>query len=275
MLTPIMPSGEDTQMSTNEQENLNDQCNTLVNKIDALLDEALGFDDIDMMFPKIIGTLMAKRKRYDRFTTESNSFKWMADAYVAAIVGPLGPKLLELHQYLVKMKATPDNCHDFEHCDRYGAYFSDGDWKSMAFMTQNYTYMVVLEPAKTFCQDDAGQLQMKDDWVIHIRLCTPNAQSYDFSRPSFSSLSFLADTDKVHPEIGYGDKAHAYFRYKDGRDQGYLCSVRPDLDGGGYRTENSLWGPAFSYLGGVLYDLGCHHSCIPKEELSAPTSSGA
>ena len=42
--------------------------------------------------------------------------------------------------------------------------------------------------------------------------------------------------------------ANNYFRYKDGRDQGYL------------------WGPAFSYLGGVLYDLGCHCSCMPKAE---------
>lgn len=238
---------------------------SLLTKLNEVLDEGtIEFND-PTLIPSIMGMLMAKRKSYDHFTTKDNGIDWMMDAYTAQIVGPLANDLLRLHQFLVSVGATPETPHDFEHCDRYGAVFSDGDWKSMALMTQNYTYMAVLQPAVSFDEDADGQLQKHDKWAIHIRICTKDKYSHDYARPNFSSLAFLGDYDKVHPEIGYGDKANEYFRYKDGRDQGYLCSVQPNMVGDGFRTENSLWGSAFSYLGSVLYDLGCHCSCLPKE----------
>lgn len=243
-----------------DESSLGLRCDTIVQKLDELLIQELGAEDKDMLFARVIGTLMAKRKKYDRFTTENNDFKWMTDAYVAQIVGPLGEEFLKLHQFLVSVNATADNPHDFEHCDRYGAYFANDGWKSMALMTQNYTYMVVLQPYKVFFNDASGELQMRDSWAIHIRMCTSNQDSYNYSRLAFSALSFLGKFEKVYPEIGYGDKADPYFRYKDGRDRGFLCSVTPEMDGSGYRAVDSNWGPALSYLGGVLYDLGCHCS---------------
>lgn len=237
--------------------------NTLVSKLNALIDAELNPEQVSMELPAVLGQLLASRKTYDLFTTRSNMFKWMADAYTATIVGPLAKDLLRLHQYLVAQGATASAPHDFEHSDRYGAVFMDAEWKSMALMTQSYTYMVVLQPTPIFIEEGQGSLKVQDGWTIHIRMCTTGPNSQDYARPEFSSLSFLADFDRVYPEVGYGQNAHSYFKYKDGRDQGYLCSVVPDMSGQGYTTQDSLWGSAFTYLGGVLFDLGCHCAEIP------------
>lgn len=238
----------------------------LLGKLNAVLDEELREADDPMLMPAVLGQLLAQRKAYDRFTTDGNHVPWMMDVYTAAIVGPLAESLLRLHQFLVQSGGTPEAPYDFEHADRYGVAFSDAEWKSMALMTQNYTYMVVLQPATAFAVDADGQLQSGKAWAIHIRMCTKGHYSYDHVRTDFTSLSFLNEYESVYPEMGYGKMANNYFRYKDGRDQGYLCSVKPEIFGPGFTTEHSLWGPAFSYLGGVLYDLGCHCSCLPKAE---------
>lgn len=243
----------------------NDKQAALMDKLNAVLDEALEGSNDPMLLPSALGQLLAQRKAYDKFSTEDNTVSWMMDCYTAAIVGPLAENLLKLHQFLVSSGATPEKPHDFEHADRYGVAFSDAAWKSMALMTQSYTYMVVLQPDKRFSRDATGELQMHDTWAIHIRLCTPGPRSNNHARAAFASLAFLTEHEAVYPEVGYGRNANDYFRYKDGRDRGYLCSVSPNLTGEGFTMEHSLWGAAFSYLGGVLYDLGCHCSCLPKE----------
>ena len=234
-------------------------------KLNAVLDEHL--DDKDpSMLSQVIGELLADRQSYDRCTVSSTTVPWLLDAYTAAIVGPLAPSLLKLHQFLVRSGASPDKPFDFEHCDRYGVAFADAEWKSMALKTQNYTYMVVLAPATAFLEDAEGNLTSEARWRIHLRICTASRYSYDCARTDFKALEFLRDFDAVYPETGYGDSANEYFRYKDGRDRGYLCSVGPDIIGPGYRTENISWGAAYSYLEGILYDMGCHCSCLPNED---------
>lgn len=240
----------------------------LLAKLNAVLDEELREADDQLLMPAVLGQLLAQRKAYDQFTTDGNDVPWMVDAYTAAIVGPLAENLLRLHQFLVATGATPEAPHDFEHTDRYGVAFSDAEWKSMALMTQNYTYMVVLQPSTAFDVDGDGNFQSRKTWTIHLRMCTKGRHSYDCARTDFPSLSFLNEHEAVYQEVGYGDKANDYFRYKDGRDRGYLCSVEPESFGPGFSTENSLWGPAFGYLKGVLYDLGCHCSCLPKAEVA-------
>jgi len=235
----------------------------LVSKLDAVVQESLqGSRDDPELMAVAIGRLMSKRKTGDRFTTDGSGFKWMADAYTADIVGPLAPDLLKLHQFLVCHGGTPEHPYDFDGADRYGAAFADEDWKSMALWTQNYTYMVVLQPSTTFSRSEAGELVSHSSWAVHIRLCTTSHYSYDYARPSPSSIDFLKDYDAVYPEIGYGKKSNEYFRYKDGRDRGYLCTVEPEMVGQRFRAKDSLWGPAHSYLSGVLYDLGCHCSFL-------------
>lgn len=235
----------------------------LVSKLDAVLQESLqSSDDDPELLAVAIGRLMSKRKTGDKFTTDDSGFKWMADAYTADIVGPLAPALLKLHRFLVNHEGTPDHPHDFEGGDRYGAAFADQNWKSMAFQTQNYTYMLVLQPSPTFSKSEEGELVSHSSWAVHIRLCTASHHSYDYARPSLNSLDFLQDYDAVYPEIGYGKKSNEYFRYKDGRDRGYLCTVEPEMVGQRFRAKDSLWGPAHSYLNGVLYDLGCHCSLL-------------
>lgn len=236
----------------------------VVAKLNAILDTELSGQDNPTLFAKVVAQLMLSRKKYDQHTTRSNDFEWLTDAYVAGVVGPLGPQLLKLHQFLVNQGATPDNPYDFEHCDRYGAVFSNNTWKSMAFQTQSTTYMVVLQPAKVFIADAQGNYEARDDWAIHIRACTHDESTWDLARPEFKKLGFLAQHARVYPEIGYGPQAHEYFRYKDGRDRGYLCSVTPSFDGQGYQSENTLWGPAFTHLGYVLQDLAFHYQGLPE-----------
>lgn len=249
----------------NSQDERSAHREALIAKLNTVLDEGLREEDGPAMMSTVLGQLLARRKGYDRFTTGGNTIPWMIDAYTAAIVGPLAENLLRLHQFLVRSGATPENPHDFENVDRYGVAFSDAGWKSMALMTQNYTYMVVLQPEVGFNEDATGQIQRRDTWAVHIRMCTQGRYSQDFTRPDFTSLTFLNEHEKVNPERGYSDKANSYFQYKDGRDRGYLCSVKPEIFGQGFTVEDSMAGSAFSYLSGVLYDLGCHCSCLPKE----------
>lgn len=237
----------------------------LKTQLNALLDEHL--DDRDpAMLAHVLGELLADRQDYDRHAVSSTTVPWLLDTYTATIVGPLGPQLLKLHQFLVRSGATPQKPFDFEHCDRYGVAFADAEWKSMALQTQNYTYLVVLQPEVAFLENAEGTLTTENRWRVHLRMCTPSRYSYDCKRTPFTDLAFLSDFDAVYPKTGYGQSAHEYFRYKDGRDRGYLCSVGSDIVGPGYRTENISWGAAYSYLQGVLHDLGCHCSCLPEDD---------
>lgn len=232
----------------------------LLSKLEETLAEVR--TDDQWVIPSVLGMLMNRRKSYDQFTTDNLAMDELVDSYTAATVGPLANNLLRLHQYLVSSGATAGAPLDFGHADRYGAAFSNAEWKSMALKTQNYTYMVVLQPATTFSVnlDDP----VIESWAVHIRICTLGRYSYDCCRVDFQSLEFLSEYDAVYPEIGYGKNTNPYFSYKDGRDQGYLCSVVPELIGGQYSTEDTLGGASSLYLGGVLYDLGCHCSCLPK-----------
>lgn len=235
-------------------------------KLETSIREALAqhADDKDpAMVAEVLGRILATRHPYDPYALSSTEVPWMLDAYVAAVVGPLAKRLLAVHQHLVASGATAEAPYDFEHCDRYGVAFADAKWKSMALRTQNYTYMVVLEPRSSFSELPDGQLTQIEGYAIHIRMCTAGRYSCDFSRPSFGSVAFLGDKASVCPE---DDRSSAcdYFRYKDGRDRGYLCSVEPAIVGEGYRCENISWGSAYGYLRGVLQDLASHYDCLPK-----------
>lgn len=222
---------------------------------------AIMHDPDPSALPAKLGAWLAQKaqQKYDPFSF-GNDAGWLMDAFVAAIVGPLANDLLALHQFLVNTGATPESPYDFGHADRYGVAFSDAAWKSMALQTQSYTYMVVLQPATTFKEDDAGQIVADPAWTTHIRVCTAGPRSYDLACAPLASLTFLGDYEKVFPEIGYGANADAYFRYKDGRDRGYLCSVESNWHEAGFSAKDVMWGPAFSYLKGILEDLGAHCS---------------
>lgn len=202
-----------------------------------------------------LGNVLA-RQQWNDPAVFSNMLPRVMDAYTAAIVGPLAPRLLAIHEHLVRVGSTPDQPYDFESCSRYGVAFAQGQWKSMALQCQNFTYLIVLEPV-SFEGCASG-------YAIHIRMCTASRYSYDFARPEFSELGFLGVQDKVCP-FGTLPAASDYFKYKDGRDQGYLCSVKPCRSGEGYRNEHSTWGASFEYLGGILQDLARRYGHVMSQ----------
>lgn len=66
-------------------------------------------------------------------------------------------------------------------------------------------------------------------------------------------------------------KESEYFRYKDGRDRGYLCSLRPERFNKQssevvFETKDMHWYAALSYLGTVAMDLGAHASMVDESQ---------
>lgn len=211
-------------------------------------------EDQHFQLQHVIGQLLLDAS-YSTNDLSCNNVQWAIDSYVAAKVGPLWPRFLALHKKLAETKKE----FDFEHCDRYGKAFANEEkWRSMALQTQNYTYLVVLEQRRCWYEDKPVEA-----WATHLRICTKGYRSRDFARPEFVNLPFLASHSKVYPEIGYGNDAHDYFRYKDGRDQGYLCSVEPNMySERGYSTKDTLVN--YGLLESVIFDLASHCDCLEE-----------
>jgi hypothetical protein len=209
---------------------------------------------------KVLGHMLVKSS-YNPHDLSQNQLNWAVDAYVAAKVGPLAARFLKLHAFLVKRGL--DKQVDFNHADRYGMALADEEkWKTMAFQTQNYTYMVLLEATRVFSGSMDNPVS-ETGWKIHLRFTTKDRYGREYTRTKLEKLTFLKDKAAV---VGkYKDSNCDYFQYKDGRDRGFLCTVEPEMDvNEGYRAENALWG--YTMLEGVIYDLASHCDCLEEYE---------
>lgn len=233
---------------------------TLAEKILALIaQEKEGSKDAFLEERALADVITALSKRYDEKAVCSPLLEAVANRYIGAQLGPQWPDLLRLHAFMKISGATAESPHDFEHADRYGVAFSDeGDFKTMALQTQSLTYLVALERRDVFIEKGTSYEQV-ESWKTHLRICTDGRHSQNFCRAPFTGLTWMHD--KADWEVS------DYFRYKDGRDRGFLCSIEPDwFEAGKYASKDSLrFGAAYSYLTGISYDLMSHVSCLPKE----------
>lgn len=221
-------------------------------------------DDVTLL-GKALGTALANLP--NAHGLESLTLHELLNAYVATTVGKLIPGIVKLHAKLVEL-AGVERKYDFGYADRYARVYADTpSLKTMAFQTQNYTYLVVLTPTAVYCGPDDGV--RVSTWRLHLRLCTAGSRSLDYARPALDSPALL-DMLKTPEAL----KESEYFRYKDGRDRGYLCSLRPDpLDQPSsevvFETKDMHWYAALSYLTGVVRDLDSHASMVDEMD-SAP-----
>lgn len=189
----------------------------------------------------------------------------LLSAYVATIVGKRIPGILKLHAKLVEL-AGVESVYNFGYADRYAMVYADTPtFKTMAFQTQNYTYLVALRSDVVYCRTGEDYVRVPT-WRLHLRLCTAGPRSLDYARPALDSPALL-DMLKTPEALS----ASEYFRYKDGRDRGYLCSLRPDpLDQVSsevvFETKDMHWYAALSYLTGVMGDLESHVSMVDEME---------
>jgi hypothetical protein len=214
------------------------------------------------LLPKLLGQIFIDES-YNANDLSQNDINWSIDHYVAHKVGPMWDRLMALHQFLVSQtKGKNGKKFDFNHCDRFGMAFADEVlWKSMAFQTQSLTYIVVLEDS--WAGSDKYQDGPIKNGKIHIRYCTtPGYDSHNYARTPFKELEFLADKASVAGK--YVETNVDYFRYKDGRDRGYLCTVVADfMDPTQFSAENTI--RSFSMLEGIIYDLASHIDCLPEK----------
>lgn len=143
------------------------------------------------------------------------------------------------------------------------AFADEPTFKTMALQTQNLTYMVLLLRKPVYDFNDPAALPTHE-WELHLRMCTPGRNSRDFARPALGYLDWLADAKAVGAteDCSYrGGDTHEYFRYKDARDRGFLCSVSMDLSRDARSgTKDSM--VSFAMLEYVLQDLMAHVSCL-------------
>lgn len=196
-----------------------------------------------------LGNVLARRQVEDP-AVFSAVLPYAMDAYSAELVGPLVPRFLAVHRHLVLAGASLENPYDFRQCGRYGVAFEDGRFKSMALQSPGFTYFVVLELEG----NTNGPGNPSLGYTVHIRIATTQPNSYDVAQPTFEELFFLSDLDGECPsDVSNGTPG--YFRYKDSRDRGYVCTARPRSTGDGYICEHLSQGPAFAYLSTILLDF--------------------
>lgn len=207
---------------------------TLTEKILALIaQEKEGSKDAFLEDRALADVITALSKRYDDKAVGSPLLEAVADRYIGAQLGPQWPGLLRLHAFMKASGATAEAPHDFEHADRYGVALADeGDFKTMALQTQSLTYLVALERRDIFIEKGTSYEQV-EAWKTHLRVCTDSRHSQNFCRAPLAGLVWM--NDKADWE------ASDYFRYKGGRDRGFLCSIEPDwFEAGKYASKDSV-----------------------------------
>lgn len=223
--------------------------------------------DDEFLYSDVLAGLMLHKDYTNTPTFGNNTIEWALDRYTAVRIGNLSDGLLKLHESLVKADATAKNPFDYENVDRYGAYFANTDeFKSMAFKTQSYTYMVVLVKQNWYPDIDSGNIKQESAWNVHIRYATKGRYSMDYALVDFNKLGFL--NDPVISDMYKNDCA--YFRCHDGRDQGYLCSVTHELMSDEWKTSDTMIN--FKMLSGIHYDVGCHISMLGSLEMERDTA---
>lgn len=211
-----------------------------------------------------LGTALASLPHAAAVGLDSMDMHELMNAFTAATVGKQIPNLVALHAKLVELVGVGVQ-YSFGYADRYAMVYADTpEFKSMAFQTQNLTYMVALKSATAYCWSDNPEACVSmPTWRLEMRLCTARPHSWDHARPALDSLQLLKSPQAM--------KDSEYFRYKDGRDRGYLCSLRPVLFNREssevvFETKDMHWGSAMSHLTGIFYDLSAHASTLDELE---------
>lgn len=188
----------------------------------------------------------------------------LLNSFTATVLGKDVSRIAKLHQTLSALLPL-NQVYNFEHADRYAMVYADTpEFKSMAFQTQSLTYMVVLKAKTAYLDFDLqdqnaaseNDLVKFETFSMDIRLCTQGPNSLDYARPALTSLQPILESSS-------SVKASEYFRYRDGRDRGYLVSLRPDIGGAQptgpvFETADMGWYAAFSFLKGIWFDLTSH-----------------
>jgi hypothetical protein len=231
------------------------------NTVISVLEKNLAAPDDQFKYEEVLAKLMLHKDYRDVGSFGNLHMESAIDHYTAKRVGDMSEGLVALHGFLVKHGATAKSPYDFGHADRYGvAFANEEDFKTMAFQTQNYTYMIVLVKAHWYSGE---KFESNDCWTVHLRYATTGKYTPQFARPEFGKLKFLNDRVKSGAKK-YDDGASSYFRYHDFRDQGYICSVTHELCGPNWDTEGTIHG--YSMLKSVFFDVSCHISMIDEYE---------
>jgi hypothetical protein len=212
----------------------------------AVLGKHLGAGDPNFLFQRALGALLTEFNHERDGILQSNRVGWSLDQYVARSIGPHVERIVQLVDFLIEKGATPKSRYNFESNDRYAAVLAnDRTQKLVAFHTQNLTYMVRLTAAKEVIDD-----VVRSAWHLDLRYCTPSRYSLDYKRVEFTSLTPA--------------KIAEYFRYQDARDQGYLVSLRKNVDDKGFEAKNMGFG-SLEFLQSILLDIHWHAEMAESE----------
>jgi len=186
--------------------------------------------------PKVLGRLIQKKCFIGADSLSQNGIGWAIDHAVAEQLGPCIEGYLRIHRYLMDNGHHAGNPWDLGHLDRYAAAYGDTDYfKSFAVMTQNFTYLVVIEVSQELNWEAAklGQVVYEPAYSLHIRQCCKSQSERDPMLMQLKDLDFLN-----YREITLKS---AYFKHQDARDQGFLCSIRPEeMMQGRWRSSDAL-----------------------------------
>lgn len=206
----------------------------------------------------------------DSYGFDSMDLKELLNGFTATVLSKGLPRVLALHAKLSEV-AGLNKEYSFGYADRYAMVFADTpQFKSMAFQTQSLTYMVALRAKTAYPEFSLFEgmpptmfEKLKfETFAMDLRLCTGSLNSLNYARPALDTLRPILESVSAM-------KASEYFRYRDGRDRGYLASMYPDttgatLTGPVFETKDMNWNAAMSYLRGVWSDLTAHASCLDE-----------
>lgn len=209
----------------------------------------LGEGNKKFLYEKAIGKLLTEFNFKDSGPMQNHILGESLNEYVAESLGPFLGKLALLVDFLESKGASPLKPYDFNHADRYAAMLEsrEPDVRLAAFQTQALTYLVRLEKVQKYSEEGlAGH-----SWNFNLRYCTKGKYQQDFSRPAFTSFT----AQELEP----------YFQFEDGRDQGFMCTMRADILGDGFTVKDTTWA-SFKMFQGLMYDLYCHTTRIDAYE---------
>lgn len=161
-----------------------------------------------------------------------NDMKWMHDHYYAPKWAAVVPEMVRLYGELVKHGHDASNEYEISSCDRYASFIPKDDAKVLYFRNQNMSYLVVVKPGSTLIEDESVKDGYRRDvsYKMHVRVLT-NGDRWSDDRPVQNHSAEDLDPDILAgcASDRFDNKASKYFRYQDGRDQGYIITLNPSL----------------------------------------------
>lgn len=211
------------------------------------------------ILPRILGEIA-----HENFSSQTEGFlnngiNWMMGQYAAEEIRVLTPQILKLCNWLAERCYNKNTPFDDYYDEEYTALMvNTPECMVLLSATDDFSYVVKIDinnREKFDYKDGSLTKTPLTTYEVHIR-CLMDSKGLPSKMKTIKSLNWLSNLEKI--------KDNSHFRYRDGRDDGYLLTVKQDkYDGKEWTCENALQNyPMLCRVNRHLFQLFAETDCL-------------